>query len=541
MSESPVSKTDPLCSVQARVVETNIVAVTVYPEQARVTRQGTVEVTEADTHLAIADLPATLLPQSVQAHQTGSATVVLEGLSVEIIAPALLDSTAEESLVQHVRDLEAQFRDAKDHLATLGIKRQFLESLADRTSRSFAHGLAQQQVSLPQIDAWLKFFDAQYQELTHAIAQQERLKQSLDHQLQEARQQLQLSQNQVPEPGYQVLIPLRVLKAGSLEIDITYGVSQASWQPLYHVRLDTTPDSLQLDYLAQVQQRTGETWDTVKLRLSTAAPDKSPTLPQPEAWYVNLPRQSAQIQNAKERLRSPILDDAYRMLGAVPGSEVPPPNVEVQHNSFSVSAATAVVTFIVPEPATILSDGKPHRVTVAQVPFASQLTYVALPQRCDAPYLQASLTNPADGFPLLPGTAHLFRAGGYVGQEQFDYVAPGQSFQLSLGLDERLSIRRELALRDNNTSDPCRDVWAYRLSLRNPLPHAVEMTVWEQVPVSRSDRIRISLVKAEPVTTLSQDGVCQWSLTLPPESLSHVNYQYEIEHPCDVPILGLDL
>lgn len=542
----PVSTPDPAPAVApgnpSLLLETSLVAVTVYPEQARVTRRGQVEVPPGQTWLTVDQLPSTLHPQTVQAHQRGGVAIQLQGVQVVPIPPEAA-AAQEQPLSDRLHHLEDRFRQVKDHIAALTLQRDFLNKLAVRSAQTFALGLAQNQVALDAVTALLTYLGDQQMRLGDAIAQQERLKQELDHNLQTARHQLQEAQAAPPAPRYQIHIPLIAPQGGLVALEIIYGVSGATWEPAYDVRFGCDPDRLRLDYLALVKQTTGEDWSEVTLKLSTAAPERSPMLPQPEAWYVNLPALYPPGQRGdRARSRSPILQDTYRMLGAVPGSELPPQDAALEATGLAHPPAIAVVSFDAPQAVTVPSHGQVQRVTLGQGHFPSQFTYVALPQRCAAPYVQAHLTNPQEGVPLLPGTAHLFRDGGYIGQEKFDYVAPGQSFQLSLGLDERFQVQRELVQRQTHTdSDRCAIALSYRLSIHNPLSHAVQMMVMEQVPLSRSDQIAIDLQEAEPPVGEYQGGLCQWTLTLAANTTQQVQYRYAITHPCESPVLGLDV
>ncbi|MGD1905408.1 MAG: mucoidy inhibitor MuiA family protein [Leptolyngbyaceae cyanobacterium] len=523
-------------------VETQIVAVTVYPTQARVTRQGTVQLAQGDATLELIDLPATLQPQTVQAqgHSSKATLQTVEVIPIPDLAP---HSDAIHEATETLRNLEDQFRQAKDHLAALGLKRTFLEALSERSSRTFSLGLAQQQIDLSRVTDLLTYLEAQYQTLAEAIAQQERHKQDLDQQLQRARHNHQVLQSALPNICYRVCIPLHMATTGPLTIEVTYQVEQAQWHPCYDIRFGKTPDRLKLDYFANVCQQTGEDWSDVPIRLSTATPEKSPMLPEPNAWYIDVSRKlpKSPAHKPSGRTRSPILNDTYRMLGALPGSELPPLTGELEPREQTFASAIAVVQLKALHTATILSDSKVQRVPVARCEFASQLTYVALPQRCDAAYLQAHLTNPADGLPLLPGTAQLFRDGGYIGQERFDYVAPSQSFELSLGLDERLSVQRELVQRHITDASNNQVQLAYRLNLYNPLTHSVQITVLEQIPVSRNEEVKVNLEVSKPPVTQSNAGICQWDLTLEGRATAHIEYQYQVNYPCGTALTGLEM
>jgi uncharacterized protein (TIGR02231 family) len=520
-------------------VETQILAVTVYPTQARITRQGQVQLSKGDITLELTDLPATLQPQSVTAQAHSPATLQ----AVQVIPIPALDrqAAAIQAAADAVRGLEDQFRHVKDHLAALGVKRTFLETLAERSSRTFSLGLAQKQMELSGVTDLLTYLEAEYTVLAEAIAQQERHKQDLDQQLQAARQTHQALQADLPDIHYRVCIPLYMTAAGTLTIEVTYQVDQVQWQPGYDVRFGETPDRLKLDYFANVYQQTGEDWQNVPLEFSTATPANSPTPPQLEAWHIDVPRlPNSPATKVSGRSRSPILNDTYRMLGAVPGSELPP-NLDALESNSQTFSPVAMVRFQSLQTATLLSGSPTHRVSVAHCEFSTQFTYVALPQRCDAAYLQAHLTHAADGLPLLPGTAHLFRDGGYIGPARFDYVAPGQSFQLSLGMDDRFLVQRALVKRHISDSPDCQASLAYRLSIRNPLPHPVQVTLLEQIPVSRSDQVDIRLEPSAPSPTLPQAGLCQWDLTLNSETVAQIEYQYQVEYPCGITIAGLDI
>lgn len=524
---------------------TTITAVTVYAERAQVTRRGRLSLTPGQVWVEISALPTTLDPESVQAHSLDAAIAVPQGLQVTTAVPPPSPATIQ------VHELEAQLRAAKDHLSTLTLQRDWLDELAQRSARTFALGLSQQQIALSEVESMLQFLGQQHAQLSQAIAQQERTKHDLDHQLQAARQRRYDHGDTDDAPRYRVLIPLGVHQAGELELEITYSVAGVSWQPCYDIWLVESSGQLQLDCQAQVQQTTGEDWEEVALTLSTAQPTLSPTPPQPEIWYVSpskkvagpLPRSDDDAPGGSQRSRSPILEDTYRMLGALPGSELPANEALAQGESDQGKAfAAAVMPFEVPQPTTVVSRDRPCVVSMTQYNIPSDISYVSLPQHSNAPYLQVSAIHSADGLPLLPGPAHLFRGAGYIGQRSLDYIAPGQSFQLMLGLDPRLQVQRQRVERQVESGERCRIRLAYRLTLHNPLSQSVQVRVVEQIPVSRSQEIQVALDHADPATDAdpaTETGFCRWSLTLPPQSDHHIYYRYTVEHPCDVPVQGL--
>ena len=54
-------------------LNTTITEVTIYPDRARVTRRGTVELKQGEHRLQVGELPLSLLPESVRAGGKGTA------------------------------------------------------------------------------------------------------------------------------------------------------------------------------------------------------------------------------------------------------------------------------------------------------------------------------------------------------------------------------------------------------------------------------------------------------------------------------------
>jgi hypothetical protein len=149
LSESnPVSTSDVSSAVATGVLETTLVAVTVYPEQARVTRRGQVQVMAGQTRLVVDALPKTLQLQTVQTHQCSGVDIQLQG--VEVIPTAMVadrspgtiasSDASTNALSDRLQELEQRFRQVKDKLAALTLQRDFLTKLATRTAHTFSLG-----------------------------------------------------------------------------------------------------------------------------------------------------------------------------------------------------------------------------------------------------------------------------------------------------------------------------------------------------------------------------------------------------------------
>ena len=87
------------------------------------------------------------------------------------------------------------------------------------------------------------------------------------------------------------------------------------------------------------------------------------------------------------------------------------------------------------------SDGVPHQVPVAVLPFKAKIMHVTVPKVRPVAYLQASVKNTSD-YRLLPGSMHAFVDNSFVSKSAIvGDVAPGDAFRCTLGVDPATRIR----------------------------------------------------------------------------------------------------
>src|SRR5205807_4615669 len=68
-----------------------------------------------------------------------------------------------------------------------------------------------------------------------------------------------------------ILVVDREMHQGG-KVRLNYLVSSVTWRPEYKVRAAKTNEAVEVDYLANLMQHSGEDWNQVKLTLSTAQP-----------------------------------------------------------------------------------------------------------------------------------------------------------------------------------------------------------------------------------------------------------------------------
>jgi uncharacterized protein (TIGR02231 family) len=530
-------------SSTSKAVEAEITAVTVYTDQALVTRRGTVELTGEEQKLVINQLPVTLKPDSVRVGGSGKIAVKLLGVNIERIYTSEPVGVRVSQITQHIEQLESEMNYLQAQLDGLALQSRFIEGLREKTERPFAQSISRKNLSLSETLDFLNFLGSQFTEYGIATRDSSNRKNEIEKELKVLQKQLQQVQTPHPKESFKLVVDIETLGEGEFELEVAYVVNYASWTPLYDVRVNCTSSTVNLSYLAEVTQNTGEEWQDVALTLSTAKPGLGTLPPKLEPWYLNIrtftPYAAAPgaTPDFMARKRSISPDE-------LPEEDAGEDEIEAETLNAQVSREGSVVSFKLNSSGNIPSDRTPHKMTIFSDNFDCNFAYVAMPRLVSFAYLQTTVTNPADGATLLPGKANIFRDNMFVGTTQLENIVPGQEFKVNLGIDEGLKVERELVERqvDRKLIGNNRKItFGYRLVITNLLNQEAKLVLTEQIPKSRHEQIKVNLNRCNPQIQLGEMGILEWVLKLASQGKQEVYYQFVVEHPPQLNIVGLDV
>ena len=550
MTDSEMPNLDSIKTIDTRICE-----VTVYTDRALVTRRGTVGLTGNERELAIASLPTTLDTESVRATGAGTVAVRLLGVRSHTVfsSEPVGDRTAE--LAQQIQELETQKRAIGDQIASRKIQLKFFENLSEKSVGSFASSIAKQQIGLNETGELVNFLGSNYKKYVSAIALYETQQREIDKQIKALNQQLGQVKTTHSEQSFNIIVAIEPSGSGNFELEVSYVVMRARWTPLYDLRVNTTNNQINLNYLAEVNQNTGEDWAGVALTLSTAKPGMGTLPPKLEPWFIDTLHSTVKFRNTESIARSSqVLSDSYGdagvvdegMFGSFAGATIDTASqpTEAETATAKVSREGGTVSFQVGGNTKIPSDGTPHKVMVFRENYPFKPEYIAVPRLVSFAYLQAVVVNPLTAATLLPGKANIFRDNTFVGTVQLENVSPGQEYKVNLGIDERLKIERELVERQVDKKligQQRRMSYAYRLNVTNLQQVQVHLTLKEQLPVSRNEQIKVRLTLTNPKIVAGEMGLLEWIMSLQPQAKQELYYQFVVEHPPDLGVIGLDI
>ncbi len=373
----------------------------------------------------------------------------------------------------------------------------------------------------------------------------------IDHKIEDLENKLSLL---APAKTDQTEVKVHVEAASPLEADLTirYQVASAGWTPLYDARLQTgtktAPTKLDLVRRASITQKSGESWDSVAIQLSTArpsagaaAPDLTPLTVDFEQEYKPVPTAAAprakRMEMARENAAAEVSQDAQAAPAGGANAVPPPPPAPIEEVQAAVTIAPFEAMFAVPGRVSVLGTGEAKRVVLASEQVEPALSCRTVPKVDPKAYLYAKLTL-AKGTPLLPGQVYLFRDGTFVGTSTIPLLSPGEEHDLGFGLDDQVKVRHSVVEEKRGEtgliSTSRTDLRSYRVTVKNMHERAINLVVIDQIPASLNQDIKVEYSgKVQPSKTNAEDkrGVMTFESKLEPDEEKVLDYGYRITWP----------
>ena len=537
--------------------DSRISAVTVYADRAVVTRTATLDIAATgQQELVFNNLPASLVEQSLQVSGRGTAQVTILDVAART---AYLDFTPNDrvkALEDELRGLEKQTRGLDDAGKLLDQQEQSLVRIEGALTAPPAKETPR--ASLDELAKLLAFLTGQRAQVSNDRAALDAQREALQAKIEAVQQQLNELRGAGGRSVKTVTVRIAAASTGQLDLALSYALPGAAWSPAYDARLRTDERAVELTYFGVVRNNTGEDWKTVALTLSTARPSMGGGAPELDPWIVDV--MQARPMAAMRRDKMMMADEAAAPMQEFAGNFVakaaapaPRPIVEAATISAAVESTATSATFKIPVAVTLASDNSTQKVGITTFKLAANLQYQATPKVREAAFLSAYTTNTSD-YPLLAGAMNTFLDGTFVATSQLKTVMSGEKFELALGADEGVAIKRKLVNRFTEdtglTSSGRRTTYEVLVTVTNNKKTAERIVFKEGVPLSRDEKITVKIItpaerdtgtKAAPKeVSMEEDGKLVWRLDLKPGEKREIPLKYSIEHPANLAVTGIE-
>jgi len=289
-------------------VQSQVDAVTVFFSGAMVDRQAVVKLQRGKQVVCFTDLPLSLKPQTVQLTGLKQATILVVKHAVE--TPARSDNPDRRKELQ--AEEKALVRRNDGLKAEIAILKQEEEILLKN-----AHIAGDNGVKVEALRETADFYRQRLGEIRKLMFAHQFAIELNQETLRQLYQQMNALLGPEPKPQGVVYVTLEGRREHADTLRLRYYDEAAGWQPTYDFRVEDLRKPLQISYLAEVFQYSGEAWKQVKLTLSTANPSLSGDKPQLRPWYFGMREQSVErkfdyVQGSGSSIRGKLLDEAKR-------------------------------------------------------------------------------------------------------------------------------------------------------------------------------------------------------------------------------------
>lgn len=404
-----------------------------------------------------------------------------------------------------------------------------------------------------ELDAWkglasnasgsatLEYLDrlpSKLNELTKGLADLRRERRDLAKRRDELREGLR-------RPRLQVDVESQM--EGTVPLELRCRSGRASWKPAYDVLVDKVGDPLRMRLKGEVRQQTGIDWDDVTLRLSTGTSTVSQDLPRffprylskyvpkpvqaQQSYSMNMPMAAAPLGGTARfsKLDTAGADDAISTTGFI-FEELSSPEATIEEQA-------TVTTYELVGPQTLRSSSDGQTLTIATREIAATYMLYAYPRKEEAAYLVAHLedepTLEAREQPLA-----VYLEGSYVGTIRIGRTDDDEGYELPLGRDDRVRVRRTEETRRSKRLLGGKVTTEHTCSIlvEGRRHEAAQLVVLEQIPVSRDKEIEVVVRETSGAEYDATRGELRWTGELAPGARLDWTVSYAVTHARDVRI-----
>ena len=535
-----------LPELQAGEIQTGISRVVVYEDRAMVTRVGEVDVPEGAQEVILPGLPPMLLDDSVRVSGRAEGPVIITG--TEIRETYLTDPRRAEvdQLTGKLEGLREERAALDDGLESLLMQRKFVASIQSSVPEKISKEMLR---TTPEPGEWSRVIDFIGQSSQKIFDQERKLKvekKELNKKIKAAEKELARIQSFTSKEAKEIAVSVEAARGATLKLEVSYVIRGATWRPVYDARADHDRGLVELTYRAEVRQKTGEDWKDVKLALSTARPSIGGRPSELSPWYISIYTPPPPQPRAAPSFDKSAATGLWAVRGMSEGG-IEKNEQEMTFDNAEIARAGAAITFEIPRDQDIPSDGAFHGMAVDRMDIKAEFSYTATPKLAEYAYLTARCENKAE-YPLLAGKINLFLGPDFVGTSHLDQVAPGEEYDLYLGIDEEIKVKRELVSEKTEkgglfSGKTGYKNYHYRITLENYHQTAQKITVFDQFPVSQSPEIKVELDESSPppvkIEDKEQPGILSWKLVLPAGGKKIIDFEFTVEYPKDKELAGL--
>lgn len=519
----------PFCSLWAeepKEVSSSVTDVTVYLRGAQVTREANVSLPKGSSTLIFRELPVNINPQSIQLKGEGNFIILSIAHQINYLSQGK-KSREVKMLQDSLKIYEDQFALLDGLLQVLKSEEGMLED--NRDIRSSEKG-----VVLAELKLSVEYYRTRLTEIKKEQIRLNRESAKVKEKLNRIQMQIESLNAKDNEPTSEIFATISADAAVSGKLILSYTALNAGWTPIYDIRASDVQSPVRLFYNANVIQNTGENWNHVRIRLSTANPEQHGDKPNLQPWFIDFQQVFAAKSVAMYNSIRSESKKEFMVADEELAEEKPVASPTVAQYT-DVDENQTNMEFVIRLPYDIPSDGKEYTMNIQDFSLPALFEYYCAPKLDREAFLIARITG-WENYNLLSGDMNLFFEDTYVGKSRLNVRNTNDTLDVSLGRDRSIVVTR-VKLKDftetRTIGSNKRETRAWEISVRNNKKQKLQLRLEDQLPVSMNKDIEVEPLDYSGGKLEKDTGIITWKLQIEPAAEKKLKVSYAVKYPKD--------
>lgn len=489
---------------------------TVYLQSARVVETAKVNLQKGKNSITIERLPNSIDVNTYQVGLNGGAILLSVTPSTNYLSPEEY-SDDEKTLLDQKKSLQTKLKLLNAEISTLNGELSLIEQ-NQKIGNNDSGWTAEELTKLAA------YYAKRTLEIRQLLVNQNLEQEDFNQQIRDIENQINLSVKDRNANRNELILEIEAPKSTASDIKITYVTPSAGWQPFYDIRATDIESPIDIITKGKVYQSTGKDWKNVQLSVSTYLPKSNQNRPILNPFYVG----EAQINQVQ---------------GYAKRNEAVLNSYQVRDAEESMALDEVVVTEVLPQQLNILykvtgtqtvsTTEKGQTFVLEKQSVEADFIHHAVPKIAEDVFLLANIKN-WQALNLLLTEANIYFEENYVGKTTIDPNYTKDEFPISLGVDERIVVKRRLLdnLESNKfLSNKKVDDYAYEFKIRNNSGDDITLEILDQIPIAQNNKIEIEEVETNGGVLDEKTKSILWTENISRGSGKTINFSYQIKYP----------
>lgn len=507
---------------ERKTVRSKLDEVTVFFHGAELKHSAEIALTQGENEVWIEGLSTQIDAGSLNI-RAGAGIVI----SAYEFVPAHVSEHISDPVLRKLRDSLVMYQKKGQQIdIEMSVHRQMLELLEKGMTQKMAS--QEKGMTLDELSKSMEYFKDKHIEIETLLIRREEEKKHLEADIARITGELKAGGHETGALKLSLTAP----SAMKNRLAVSYCTFAAGWSPYYHLHVESIEHPVQIVSKARVRQTTGVDWKRVKLTLSTGAPGKEQVAPLFNTWFLREWSPMPMLRSQPSARNTYAEKANMEMAAEEPSAAKAEATVD---DYLTVDENALVTTYAIDLPYTIPGNGKEQNIDLRVQQANATYRFYAAPKLDTRTYLTAELTE-SEKLDLPSGKAMISYDDMYLGETYIDGSGTLQNMTLTLGTDQRISVKREKMQDFSSTrlfGSDVKQVFTFKITVKNNQKKEIKLTLKDQYPISTQKNIEVELLKetTPPTTNKADTGVLTWEDTFQPGETKSYQISYSVKYP----------